>query len=125
MPGSAADRRRAGQSRVGLVAAEASEADTVVRAGEAAVAATAALLVTVAIAAEPAAVLVMAAVAAKVAEHLAAVEGMEALWEALPRAAATALHPLRRRSTLSSRRSLRRHNRRTSRCWCGTPSSRH
>ena len=60
------------------------------RAGEAATAATAALLVTVAIAAAPAAVLVMAAKAAapaKLSERLAAVEGMEALLEASPRAA--------------------------------------
>ena len=75
------------------MAAEASEADTVVRAeraGEAATAATAALLVTVAIAAAPAAVLVMAAKAAapaKLSERLAAVEGMGALLEASPRAA--------------------------------------
>ena len=50
MPGSAADRRRAVKSRVGLVAAEAGGADAVVRAGKAAVAATAAPLVTVAVA---------------------------------------------------------------------------
>ena len=71
------------------MAAEASEAEAVVRAGEAATAATAALLVTVAIAAAPAAVLVTVAAAKLSKERLAAVERMAALWEG--RAAATAI----------------------------------
>ena len=71
------------------MAAEAGEADTVVRAGKAAVAATVALLVTVATAAAPAAVLGVAKAclvqchSPKLSEeHLAAVERVEALWEA-------------------------------------------
>ena len=83
MPGSAADRRRAVKSRVGLVAAEAGGADAVVRAGKAAVAATAAPLVTVAVAV----VLLVLAKPKLSKEHLAAVERMAALWEASPRAA--------------------------------------